>query len=85
MTNDDRDEILQRLVTVIAKTFRPDSSTAIGPATTSTDILGWNSLSHTILIMNVEEAFGIELPFDEIAGLANVGDLAALVRRVRAT
>jgi acyl carrier protein len=35
--------------------------------------------------MNVEEAFGIELPFDEIAGLANVGDLAALVRRVRAT
>lgn len=85
MTNDDGDETFHKLVTVIAQTFRPDASTAIGPATTSTDILGWNSLSHTILIMNVEEAFGIELPFDEIAGLANVGDLAALVRRVRAT
>jgi acyl carrier protein len=84
VATDDADEVLRKVADVIAKTLRPPASTVIGAATTSADILGWDSLSHTIVIMNVEEAFDVELPFDEIAGLKNVGDLAALVRRLQA-
>jgi acyl carrier protein len=82
---DNGDEVLQKLVALIAKRFHPPAATVITPETTAADVLGWDSLSHTLLIMDVEDAFGVELPFDEITALANVGELAALVARLQAT
>lgn len=76
------DEVFDRLSKVVSDTFRVPPSVPITPATTSADIDGWDSLSHTMLIMNVEEAFGIDLPLEEIIELENLGALAEVVRKV---
>lgn len=75
------DVIIDRLRTIIAEQFTcaPEK---IGPQTVATDVLGWDSLSHTVLLLKVEDAFGIELPEDEIFDIKNVAELAELIERV---
>lgn len=73
------DEIFERVRKVMVQTFRIPASVAIGPQTTSADVDGWDSLSHSLLIMNVEEEFGFDLPFERVYQLANVGELVALL------
>jgi acyl carrier protein len=72
-------ETFPRIAELVRETFRVPAGDAITRETTSADVAGWDSLSHASLIMNVEEAFGIELPFERIYELANVGELADLV------
>ncbi len=75
------DAVMERLRAVIVQQFNcsPDQ---VGALTVANDILGWDSLSHTILLLKVEDAFDIELPEDEMFAVRNVGDLADLVERV---
>jgi acyl carrier protein len=47
---------------------------------TARDVQGWDSLNHVNLIIQIEEQFGIRFRNDEVARLANVGDLRRLVR-----
>jgi len=47
--------------------------------TSSLDIDGWDSLSHTILLLRVEKDFGVRLPLERTRTIANVGDLADLL------
>jgi acyl carrier protein len=75
-------EILRKVSAAMLQTFRIPSDRSIGPETSSADVEGWDSLSHAILIMKIEEAFGIELPFDRIYGLNNVGQLVQLVQEI---
>lgn len=53
-------------------------------ATTAEDVDGWDSVTHTLLIMEVERQMKVSLPFDDAFELANIGELADLVDRVRA-
>lgn len=48
---------------------------------TAADIPDWDSLNHINLIVGIESEFGIELDGEEIAALACVGDLFALLER----
>ena len=73
------DALLARLAKVITTVFRSPEGTAIVRETTANDINGWDSLSHTALIMEVEDAFGIELPIEGLYALRNVGELADLI------
>jgi acyl carrier protein len=52
------------------------------PKTKAGNVPHWDSLSHTVLLIKIEEAFGIELPDEEVFRLQNVGELADLVERV---
>ena len=45
----------------------------------------WDSMSHMILIMQIEEKFNIELSGDEIADLRNVGDIRIALRKRNVT
>jgi acyl carrier protein len=47
--------------------------------TTAFDIDGWDSLSHTILLLRVESTFGVCVPLERSRYLANIGQLADLV------
>lgn len=49
------------------------------PELTAADIPGWNSFKYIDIIMAAEERFAIRLETDEIDGLENIGDLAALI------
>ena len=46
------------------------------------DIEGWDSLKHVLLILEIEEFFGVRLPTSEVDKVENVGRLYDLVVRV---
>lgn len=71
---------LDRVAGVIRETFGVDDIDVM-PETVAEDVPGWDSLSHTILILSLEEAFGIELPADT-RGFANLGELVATIDRL---
>ncbi|WP_439612033.1 acyl carrier protein [Reyranella sp.] len=73
--------VMERLRAVIAQQFNclPDQ---IDSLTVANDILGWDSLSHAILLLKIEDAFDIEFPEDDMFAVRNVGDLAALLQRL---
>jgi acyl carrier protein len=43
--------------------------------TNAEDVPGWDSMSHAMLICDVERAFDIRIPNEEIYGFRNVGCL----------
>jgi acyl carrier protein len=47
--------------------------------TTADDVEGWDSLSHTNLIMAVENRFNVRFNHKEVVGFKNVGDLARCI------
>lgn len=72
-------DVLDRVCAVTRAVFHLPDATPIGRETTASDVKGWDSLSHAMLILAVEEEFGADLPLDRTYTLANVGDLADLV------
>jgi acyl carrier protein len=76
------EEIMSELGDIIRRTFRqPDAE--VDRQTTALDIDGWDSLSHTMLILDVEKHFGVRLPADRIHELDDVGELADLIAEVK--
>lgn len=77
-----RTGILERLRTVAERTFNCPRA-AITEQTVAEDIDGWDSLTHTIFIMNVEDEFGTEFDLAKVFSFDNVGDLiSALEQKV---
>jgi acyl carrier protein len=73
-------EVLDRLAGLIRETFSQPKA-RINRDTLAEDIPGWDSLSHTILLLSVEDTFGARLP--ESVAYANVGELADAIARHR--
>jgi acyl carrier protein len=73
MTGRGQEEIMQGLALVIREVFA-DPTLEVDAGTTALDIPGWDSLSHTILILAVEERFDVRL--DPEIEFADVGELA---------
>ncbi len=48
--------------------------------TTATDVDGWDNLRMVLIIVAVQEPFGMRLMTREIDSLATVGDFATLIR-----
>lgn len=70
---------MTRLAEVITDHFDCPEK-AIDHTTNASDIVGWDSLAHTMVLMRVEDVFAIELPMDQAFTVQNVGQLADLVR-----
>jgi acyl carrier protein len=75
---------LARVVKVMVRTFPTLQAKSVTRETVSSDVQGWDSLSHSMLIMGVEEEFGMELPLGEVYALADVGALVDLIDRLNA-
>ncbi len=76
------DATLQELAAIIRRTFR-QPGLEIARETTAMDVDGWDSLSHTMLILQVEKSFGVRLPADRVHELEDVGELADLIVQAR--
>lgn len=65
---------------MIADQFRihPGSVTA---DTSAMDVSGWDSMTHTLLLMQIEEVFRVRLDEAEGFQAANVGELSKIVDR----
>lgn len=77
-----KDEIMSVVAEIIRKTFQqPDVE--ITRETVALDVDGWDSLSHTMLILDIEKRFGVRLPADRVYDLADVGELVDLVAETK--
>lgn len=74
-------EILERLADLIQRTFQ-DDTVDVSRETTALDVDGWDSLSHTVLILRVETTFGITIPVEQVVSLRNVGDLVEAIFKI---
>jgi acyl carrier protein len=78
MTDQHQEDIIKRL-TPIFRDVLDNDDLIITPATTATDVDGWDSLAHIHLVVSIEKALGMRFTADEVASLENVGDLARLI------
>ncbi len=76
------DDTFPRLVALFRRVFE-DDALVISAATTAADLRAWDSVMHITLLMECEDAFGIEFPPGDVAGLKNVGALVAVIDRLR--
>ncbi len=65
---------LEELTSVFRQVFE-DDSIELNPQMTANDIEGWDSLSHVILILAIEEHFKIRFNQKELLVFKEVGDL----------
>ena len=75
----EQNETLDRVADVMRHTFIIPSEFAISRSTSSVDVSGWDSLSHSLFILAVEDEFGIDLPIDKTYEMNDVGDLVDLI------
>ena len=75
---------IDKLQTVFRDVFEEDDI-VISRTTTARDVAGWDSVMNVTLMISVERAFGLRFKSGNIAGLKNVGELADLVDRLKAS
>ena len=71
------DEIYTGLAGVFDDVFEYEGT--LGPAATSDDIEGWDSIGHVRMILAAEKKFGVRFQPSEVTGFSNLGDLVALI------
>jgi len=78
------DLTLDKLKAVVADYF----STPVGRlsgATTADDVDGWDSVAHAMLVLEIEDEFGITLQYEEAIEAENLSAFAALIDRKKST
>lgn len=77
------DTILERTGQIIRDTVLC-GPIVITRETRAMDVRGWDSLSHTIILLGLEDSFGVRLPMEQVMKAATVGDLVDLVVELKA-
>jgi acyl carrier protein len=76
--NREMEIITDQLTTIFRKIFN-DETIFLNSETTAKDIGSWDSLSHMLMITEVENIFSIKFKLREINKLKNVGTLIELI------
>ena len=71
-------DIYDTLMDVFRELFE-DETIQLNENTTANDVEGWDSLSHSLVILAVEKRFKIKFTQREILGFANVGGMAECI------
>ncbi|HMU08692.1 MAG TPA: acyl carrier protein [Ferruginibacter sp.] len=74
----DRSNITERLTPIFRKTFN-DDNIVVNEGLTADDVANWDSLTHMLLIGEVENSFAVKFKLKELGRLDNVGSLVALI------
>jgi acyl carrier protein len=69
---------IEKLTTIFRQVF-DDEAIVLNEHMTANDISSWDSLSHMLMINQVEDAFSIKFSLREINKLKNVGTLIKLI------
>jgi acyl carrier protein len=75
---DKQARILEEVTTLLRDIFAREDL-AVTPATTATDVPGWDSIKQIEIIVAAEEKYRIRMKAREVDGLRSVGDLVALI------
>ncbi len=73
-------EILMCIQQVVREILKNDSI-VLDYGTTSSDVKGWDSLTHMLIMAEVEKRYGIRISFRELMKVGNVGDLVSMVEK----
>ena len=71
--------IKDRLTLIFRNVFN-DDSILVDEQLTAEDVISWDSLTHMLMIAEVESQFSIKFKLREIGNLKNVGSLIDLIR-----
>ena len=74
-----KEEIVNRLTPVFRKVFS-DNSLVVTDELSALDVENWDSLSHMLLISDVETEFAIKFKLKDLNKMANVGDMIEIIR-----
>lgn len=77
------DALWNDLTTIFRESLDNDALT-LTESTTASDVEGWDSITHVLIVVAVEKKFKVKFTAGEIQKLKNVGDLAALIRSKQA-
>ncbi len=76
-----RDEVYGKLNEIFFDVF-DDEDIVISDETVSTDIEGWDSLTHITLIGVIEDEFGIKFDMEAIPKMKNVGAMVDMIQEL---
>jgi acyl carrier protein len=74
----EKSEVVNKLTPVFRKVFS-DESLTITDSLTANDVANWDSLSHMLLITEVENSFGIKFKLKDLNKMRNVGDMVDII------
>ena len=72
------DEILEAFAEVLRDVL-DDDAVVVSPETTAEDVPGWDSQAHVMLIVAVEQRFGLRFRASEFESLRDVGEFVSLI------
>lgn len=68
-------ELIHHRLEDVFRTVFEDAVLALARDTTPASIPGWDSLSHIVLMVAIEQEFGIRFRGNELAEMQNIGEL----------
>jgi acyl carrier protein len=76
----DRNAIVLKLTDVFRKVFG-NGNLVLKDDLTANDVENWDSLSHMLLIAEIENSFQIKFKLKELNKMRNVGDMIELINQ----
>lgn len=73
------DEILKEMNGIFARVL-DSPSVVVTEASTANDVDGWDSLSHALILAEVEKHFGTKFSIRDVVRFQNVGDICRAVQ-----
>ncbi|MBK7849835.1 MAG: acyl carrier protein [Bacteroidetes bacterium] len=74
----EKHEILNQLTGIFKRIFE-NETVILQMDTTANDVDGWDSLTHTSMIVEVEKHFMVKFKLKEVLGFKNVGDMVNMI------
>jgi acyl carrier protein len=70
----ERNEVLDKLTAIFRKVLN-NASLTLTNELTANDVENWDSLTHMLIISDIESVFSIKLKLKELNKMRNVGDM----------
>jgi len=74
----ERNEIVNKIKTILVAVLKHEDF-VMNDELTAAKVNGWDSLTHMIIITDIENAFGIKFKLKELNKLNNMGSLIELI------
>jgi acyl carrier protein len=74
----EKTEVFNKLTGIFRNVFN-NNSLALTNELTANDVEGWDSLSHMLLITEIEGSFSIKFKLKDLNKMRNVGDMIEII------
>ncbi len=74
----EKEKIIENLKTIFVKVLEHEEF-ELNDDLSAGDVSGWDSLSHMLIIGEVEDVFSIKFKFRELNKMKNLGDMITLI------